>query len=64
MESIELERGWLARQMREVRQEVQSWPDVLTPLRTLNSSLVYRANLPETTNDQALNRTTSTDAPK
>lgn len=64
MESIELERGWLARQMHEVRQDVQSWPAVLTPLRTLNSSLVYRSNLPETTNDQALNRTTSTDAQK
>ena len=64
MESIELERGWLARQMREVRQDVQNWPDVLKPLRTLNSSLVYRSNLPECSNDQPLNRTTSTDEPK
>lgn len=45
MESIELERGWLARQMQEVRQDVQRWPDVLAPLRTLNASLVHRSGV-------------------
>ena len=39
METIELEKGWLARQMEEVRREVEKWPDVLLPLRTINSAL-------------------------
>lgn len=45
MESIELEKGWLVRQMEEVRQEVEKWPDVLKPLMTMNSSLVHPKSL-------------------
>ena len=39
METIELEKGWLERQMDEVRRDVAKWPDVLKPLTTLNASL-------------------------
>jgi hypothetical protein len=39
METIELEKGWLERQMVEVRRDVANWPDVLKPLTTLNASL-------------------------
>jgi hypothetical protein len=60
MEPIQLEPGWLARQMREVRLEVEKWPDVLNPLRSLNSALVYRDTLPEATKDKALSRTAPT----
>jgi len=60
MEPIQLEPGWLARQMREVRLEVEKWPDVLNPLRSLNSALVYRDTLPEAAKDKALNRTAPT----
>ncbi|MEI7699838.1 MAG: hypothetical protein WCK86_08590 [Planctomycetia bacterium] len=60
MEPIQLEPGWLARQMREVRLEVEKWPDVLNPLRSLNSALVYRDTLPEGAKDKALNRTAPT----
>jgi len=54
MESIKLEPGWLARQMREVREEVLRWPEVLVPLTTLNASLVHRSNTPEVSNDQPM----------
>ena len=57
MESIELERGWLARQMQEVHEKVQDWPEVLTPLRTLNASLVRQPNQPGSPNEQAVKRT-------
>lgn len=53
MESIKLEPGWLARQMQEVRAEVQNWPPALMPLRTLNASLVHRSIVPEVSNNQA-----------
>ncbi len=42
METIDLEKGWLERQMDEVRREVENWPEVLKPLTSLNSSLVHR----------------------
>jgi hypothetical protein len=64
MESIELDRGWLARQMHEVRQEVRNWPDVMMPLRTLNSSLVHRTNVAECSIDPRFNRSTSTEIPE
>jgi hypothetical protein len=64
MESIELERGWLARQMQEVRQDVQRWPEVLAPLRTLNASLVHRSSVPENAPGRALTPTTATDTQK
>lgn len=40
MDTIELEEGWLARQMEEVQRDVEGWPDVLKPLITINASLV------------------------
>lgn len=40
METIALEEGWLVRQMQEVRREVESWPEVMMPLTTINASLV------------------------
>jgi len=45
MESIELEKGWLARQMEEVRREVEKWPEVLQPLRSINASLIHPPSL-------------------
>ena len=45
MESIELEKGWLARQMEEVRLNVEKWPEVLQPLRTINSALIHPPSL-------------------
>ena len=53
MESIKLEPGWRARQLQEVRAEVQNWPAALMPLRTLNASLVHRASVPEVSNIKA-----------
>lgn len=41
MESVKLEKGWLACQMQEVREEVKQWPEILWPLRRLNESLVH-----------------------
>ena len=61
MESIKLERGWLARQMQEVRENVQYWPDVLAPLRTLNASLVHQSNQPGSSNEQAVKRPEASD---
>lgn len=40
MESIKLEKGWLARQMQEAQKSVKQWPEILWPLRHLNESLV------------------------
>jgi len=62
METIELEQGWLARQMTEVRREVQSWPDVLKPLTTINSSLVHSTGLNDTLTQQVSPQ--KPDAPK
>ena len=45
METIEFEKGWLAREMEEVRREVEKWPDVLLPLRTINSALKHPPSL-------------------
>ena len=45
MESIELEKGWLARQMEEVRLNVEKWPEVLQPLKTINSALIHPPSL-------------------
>ena len=45
MKSIELEKGWLARQMEEVRLNVEKWPEVLQPLRTINSALKHPPSL-------------------
>ncbi len=42
METIKLEKGWLIRQMKEFRQEVQQWPEVLMPLTHLNSAIVQQ----------------------
>jgi len=42
METIELEKGWLERQMDEVRRDVEKWPEVLKPLKTINSDLTTR----------------------
>ncbi len=47
MEAIELEQGWLVRQMEEVRREVASWPDAVKPLRTINASLVQQPSVAE-----------------
>jgi hypothetical protein len=54
METIELERGWLERQMDEVRRDVANWPDVLKPLTTLNSSLTSHDNVIEAPVDSKL----------
>lgn len=54
MKSIELDRGWLARQLKEVREEVQTWPTVLAPLRTLNASLAYPSSAPDESNPDTL----------
>jgi hypothetical protein len=62
METIELEQGWLARQMKEVRREVQSWPEVLKPLTTINSSLVHSTALNDNLTQQV--STPKPDAPK
>ncbi|GEM_PF-1404750 len=64
MESIELDRGWLARQMQEVREDVQNWPKVLAPLRTLNASLVYRSDVPGILHEPPLKRSESADTHK
>ncbi len=45
METIEFEKGWLTREMEEVRREVEKWPDVLQPLRTINSALIHPPSL-------------------
>jgi hypothetical protein len=42
METIELEEGWLVRQMTEVRREAESWPEVMKPITTINASLVHQ----------------------
>jgi hypothetical protein len=42
METIELEKGWLFRQMEETIREVDKWPDVMKPLTTINASLVHQ----------------------
>ncbi len=42
METIKLEHGWLDRQMKEVRLDVQEWPDELMPLTHLNSAIVQQ----------------------
>ncbi len=62
MDTIELEKGWLARQMTEVRTNVQSWPEVLKPLTTINSSLVHTIGLDDNLSQQVLPQTP--DAPK
>lgn len=46
METIELEKGWLSRQMREVCQDAQDWPEVLKPLASINASLVHQPTDP------------------
>lgn len=40
MEPIQLEEGWLTRQMREIRSEVGQWPAEVKILRSINSLLV------------------------
>ena len=62
METIELEKGWLVRQMEEVRQKVEKWPDVLKPLLTLNSSLVHHIGLDDKSTQQV--SVQKSDAPK
>lgn len=47
METIELEKGWLIRQMVEVRQKSGNWPDVMQPLMTLNDSLIHPSTAPD-----------------
>lgn len=42
MEAIELEKGWLERQMEEVRSSAKSWPDVMKPITSINASLVHQ----------------------
>jgi len=42
MEIIELEGGWLVRQMEEVQQEVSSWPIELRRFLSINDSLVHK----------------------
>lgn len=42
METIQLQKGWLVRQMEEVRRDVEEWPEVLKPLTTINSALTTR----------------------
>lgn len=42
METIELEEGWLVRQMTEVRRDAENWPDVMKPITTINASLVHQ----------------------
>ena len=42
METIELEEGWLVRQMQEVRRETQDWPAVMEPITSINASLVHQ----------------------
>lgn len=41
METIELEKGWLIREMEEVQQKSGNWPDVMRPLMTLNDPLIH-----------------------
>lgn len=62
MESIKLEPGWLARQMQEVRAEVQNWPPALMPLRSLNASLVHRSEVPEVSTIQVDKATGNSEA--
>ena len=45
MGTIEFEKGWLAHEMEEVHREVANWPDVLLPLRTINSALKHPPSL-------------------
>lgn len=40
MAKIELEKGWLNRQLEEVHDEVKDWPPEWRILRTINASLV------------------------
>lgn len=42
METIELEKGWLFRQMEETIREVDKWPEVMKPLTTINASLIHQ----------------------
>jgi hypothetical protein len=42
METIELEKGWLIRQMVEVRREAENWPEVMKSIITINASLVHQ----------------------
>jgi hypothetical protein len=64
MESIKLEHGWLARQMKEVREEVRGWPEVLKPLRTLNASLVHCSNRSVLPDEHEKNRTETSETNK
>ena len=59
METIELEKGWLARQMEEVRRDVENWPEVLKPLTRLNSSLVDQQAIVITVAKSKLSKTSS-----
>lgn len=42
MEAIKLKKGWLDRQMRQVRLEVEQWPDALKVLTYLNSEITQQ----------------------
>lgn len=42
METIELEDGWLFRQMEETIREVDKWPEVMKQITTINASLVHQ----------------------
>lgn len=45
MKEIQLEKGWLARQMKEVREQVDKWPEELKILRNINKDLYINKEL-------------------
>jgi hypothetical protein len=63
METIELEEGWLIRQMQEARREFDNWPEVKKRLATINESLVHQPTASGTKIVQNSNRDTDLNQP-